>query len=72
MSRARRTVTDELLREVAAIYRREIDHAPTEAVAAHLGAPIRTARWWVRRARTAGHLGASLWGKPGETTEMGA
>lgn len=69
MSRApRRTITDDLLREVAAVYRREIDHAPTVAVGRHLGVAMRTARLYVRRARDAGHLGESLWGKAGETS----
>lgn len=68
MSRApRRTITDELLREVADVYRREINHAPTVAVGKHLGVAMRTARLYVRRARDAGHLGEAIWGKAGET-----
>jgi hypothetical protein len=64
---AKRKVTDEVLREVAAIYRANVDNNPTAAVAAHLGGVAdRTARLWVRRARDAGHLGDAPRGKAGE------
>lgn len=62
----RRKVTDDLLREVAEIYRREVDSNPSEAIAAHLGIADRTARLYVRRARDAGFLGKALRGKAGE------
>lgn len=63
---ARRKVTDDALREVAAVYRDNVDSQPTEAVRAHLGVELRTARLWVKRARDAGFLGESIKGKAGE------
>ncbi|MGH3737202.1 MAG: hypothetical protein ACRDT6_16535 [Micromonosporaceae bacterium] len=63
---ARRTVTDEVLRDVAEVYRRNVADNPTEAVRAHLGVADRTARLYVRRARDAGFLGEALPGKAGE------
>ena len=62
----RRRVTDDALREVADVYRANLDGNPTDAVRAHLGVADRTARLWVRRARDAGFLGESLRGKAGE------
>lgn len=63
---ARRKVTDDVLREVADIYRRNLSDNPTESVAVHLGVADRTARLYVRRARDAGFLGEALRGKAGE------
>jgi len=68
---ARRKVTDEVLREVARVYRENVGDNPTAAVARHLGesdqpVPDRTARLYVRRARDAGFLGQSIPGKAGE------
>jgi hypothetical protein len=63
---ARRKVTDDVLRDVAEVYRREIGKNPTEAVADHLGVAMRTAGLYVRRARDAGFLGEALRGKAGE------
>ncbi|PVB19103.1 hypothetical protein [Mycobacteroides abscessus] len=46
-----RTITAELLREVAAIYQANIRHAPTEAVADALGVKWRTAARYVQLCR---------------------
>jgi hypothetical protein len=60
-------ITDELLAEVAEVYRTNVDRNPTAAVARHFGlASDRTARLYVKRARTAGHLGDAVPGRPGE------
>lgn len=63
---ARRKVTDELLEEVAKVYRDNIDSSPTQAVSDRLGVAERTARLYVRRARDAGFLGEAPRGKAGE------
>lgn len=62
----KRKVTDDLLREVAQIYRENVNDSPTLAIAAHFGVADRTARLYVRRARDAGFLGESIKGKAGE------
>jgi hypothetical protein len=63
----RRKITDDLLREVARIYRANLDGGkPAEAVAADLDVEPRTARLYVRRARDRGFLGESIPGKAGE------
>ncbi|TYK50579.1 hypothetical protein [Actinomadura decatromicini] len=63
----RRRVTNEILRQVAEVYRENLAHAPVRAVAEHfdLGSD-RTARRWVQQARAAGHLGSAVKGKAGE------
>lgn len=62
----RRRVTDDLLRDVARIYRENVDSNPTAAVADHTGRRHRTAALYVQQAREAGFLGASIPGKAGE------
>lgn len=63
----RRRISDDVLREVAEVYRANVEQYPTRAVADHLGGVAdRTARLYVRRARDAGFLGPSLKGKGGE------
>ncbi|EGD44663.1 hypothetical protein NBCG_01083 [Nocardioidaceae bacterium Broad-1] len=59
-------ITDELLREVAEIYRANVEHEPTQAVADHFDKAHRTAALYIKRAREAGYLGAALKGKAGE------
>ncbi|MDQ3476863.1 MAG: hypothetical protein M3492_11175 [Actinomycetota bacterium] len=61
-----RSLTDDMLREVAEIYRANVDTKPIEAVAAHFDKQHRTAQLYVKRARDAGFLGAALKGKAGE------
>jgi hypothetical protein len=60
----RRTITDDHLREVAAVYTAELvrareggQRAPTAAVAKRWAVAAPTASRWVRLAREAGHLG---------------
>lgn len=65
-STARRKVTDDMLREVAAIYRSSVDINPTQQIADHFGKDPRTARLYVHWARRKGFLGAALTGKAGE------
>lgn len=62
----RRRVTDELLQEVAEVYRANIERNPTEAVAARVGKSHRTAGLYIKQAREAGFLGAAIKGKAGE------
>jgi hypothetical protein len=63
----RRKITDDLLRQVAAVYRANVDGGkPVAAVAADLGVEDRTARLYVRRARDRGFLGEAIPGKAGE------
>lgn len=59
-------VTDELLRQVAQVYRDNINDNPTTAVAHHTGGAHRTAVLYVQQARQAGFLGAALPAKAGE------
>lgn len=59
-------ITDELLREVAEVYRANVEHEPTQAVAEHFDKAHRTAALYIKRAREAGHLGAAIKGKAGE------
>jgi hypothetical protein len=51
-----RAITDELLKKVAEVYRRNIDRAPTQAVARSFGVKSRMASTYVDRARRAGYL----------------
>lgn len=52
----RRKVTDEMLREVADVYRANADDDPMNAVAAHFDKAYRTARLYVKHARDRGLL----------------
>jgi len=54
--RRRHALTDDVLREVAAIYEESINDAPTQAVADHYGIELRTASLRVKRAREAGYI----------------
>lgn len=65
---ARRRVTDDLLRQVAVVYRGRVTDRPTTAVAEHFHVAHRTATLYVQRARAAGHLGAAVPGRAGEST----
>jgi hypothetical protein len=58
-----RAITDEFLASVADVYRRNIDHAPTQAVARTFGVKPRMASNYVDRARKAGHLPPTKQGK---------
>jgi hypothetical protein len=58
-----RVITSELLKSVAEIYRRNIDHAPTQAVARAFGVKSRMASTYVDRARRAGYLPPTKQGK---------
>lgn len=60
---ARRTVTDDLLKEVAAIYRENVGSSPVEAVMNAFQTSHRTAARYVSRAREAGHLPPTSQGK---------
>jgi hypothetical protein len=61
-----RFLTDDMLREVAAVYRAAGRDKPTEAVRRHFGVEHRTAARYVKRARLAHFLGDALPGKAGE------
>jgi hypothetical protein len=58
-----RDITPELLERVAEVYRANIDHAPTEAVAKTFGVKSRMASTYVQRARAAGFLPPTKQGK---------
>jgi hypothetical protein len=51
-----RVITDDLLKKVAEVYRENIRHAPTKAVAKHFGVKDRMASTYVDRARKAAYL----------------
>ena len=55
-SREYRLITNEFLIEVAEVYRENIQHAPTKAVAKAFGVKDRMASTYVDKARKAGHL----------------
>lgn len=59
----RRVISGELLRRVAQVYRANIDHAPTRAVAETFGVKPRMASGYVQRARAAGYLPKTTQGK---------
>ena len=59
-------ITDALLREVASVYRANVNDRPTEAVAEHFGRQHRTATQYIKRARERGFLGPAIKGKAGE------
>ena len=61
--RARRRIDDELLRSVARIYRANIRHAPTGAVARTFGVRQRMASVYVDRARERGFLPPTTQGR---------
>jgi hypothetical protein len=63
---SRRRITDNVLQEVAEVYRANLDDKPTEAVAKHFEKSHRTAALYVKLAREAGHLGKATKGKAGE------
>jgi hypothetical protein len=58
-----RVITDEFLASVADVYRRNIAHAPTQAVARTFGVKPRMASNYVDKARQAGHLPPTKQGK---------
>jgi hypothetical protein len=63
LGKGKRTITSELLRQVADVYRANIDHAPTEAVARTFGVRSRMASGYVQRAREYGFLPPTKQGK---------
>jgi hypothetical protein len=58
-----RAINPELLKSVADVYRRNFDHAPTQAVARTFGVKSRMASAYVDRARRAGYLPPTKQGK---------
>jgi hypothetical protein len=58
-----REITPDLLKSVADIYRRNIDHAPTQAVARAFGVKSRMASTYVDRARQDNYLPPTKQGK---------
>lgn len=72
--RRRRRLTDELLREVAEVYRaaHKAGLPPTAAVSEHFEVLHTTAARWVTFARKAGIMGASLGPIPGERLQKAA
>ena len=63
LPREYRVITDSFLKSVAEVYRRNIDHAPTQAVARTFGVRARMASKYVDRARRAGYLSRTSQGK---------
>ncbi len=59
-------ITDELLQEVAQVYRANVNNKPTEAVAERFDKQHRTATQYIKRARERGFLGPAIKGKAGE------
>ena len=59
----KRRITGEFLQQVAAVYRANIDHAPTEAVARTFGVKHRQAGGYVKEARKRGLLPDTNQGK---------
>ncbi len=56
-----------MLRTVARVYRALMATGrPAQALAELFDVSDRTARWYIQRARAAGHLGEALSGKAGE------
>lgn len=72
-ARAARKVrmTDELLREVAEVYRANVANKPLEAVQDRFDKAHRTAALYVAKARERGYLNPALRGKAGEQKERG-
>ncbi|MBF9315818.1 hypothetical protein [Mycobacteroides chelonae] len=56
LTREYRVIDDDFLRQVAVVYRENIQHAPTKAVAKRFGVKDRMASTYVDKARRAGHL----------------
>jgi hypothetical protein len=56
LPREYRVITDDFLKSVAEVYRQNISHAPTKAVARAFGVKNRMASTYVDKARKAGHL----------------
>jgi hypothetical protein len=63
LPRELRVITDSFLQAVAEVYRRNIGHAPTQAVAKTFGVKARMASTYVDRARKAGFLPETKQGK---------
>jgi hypothetical protein len=63
LPREYRRLTDDVLRKVADVYRDNIRHAPTQAVAKHFGLQARMASTYVDRARKAGYLPSTNQGR---------
>jgi hypothetical protein len=63
MGKGKRRITDELLRQVAEVYRANIDNAPTEAVARTFGQRTRQASTYVQKARERGYLPPTTQGR---------
>ena len=63
LDKGKRRVSAGLLEEVADVYRANIDHAPTEAVARTFGVRSRMASNYVQRARERGFLPPTKQGK---------
>jgi hypothetical protein len=63
LPRERRVMTDEFLRNVAEVYRANIDAAPTKAVGATFGVQPRMASKYVDKARQKGYWPATLRGQ---------
>lgn len=61
--KGRRTLTSELARQVAEVYRANIDQAPTAAVAKTFGVKLRQASSYVQDARQRGYLPPTKQGK---------
>jgi len=64
--RKRRKVDEDLLSEVAAVYRANVDRGPTQAVGERFGKAPSTAALYVNLAREHGFLGAAIKGRAGE------
>ncbi len=63
---SRRTVNDDLLKQVAEVYRANVKDSPTRAVAAHFGKAHRTGALYVKQAREVGLLREAIKGRAGE------
>lgn len=63
VGKGKRIISAELLSQVADVYRANIDHAPTEAVARTFGVRSRMASGYVQRARQHGYLPPTKQGK---------
>ena len=63
LDKGKRLVTDQLLRQVADVYRTNIDHAPTQAVARTFAVKSRMASKYVQQARDRGLLPPTTQGK---------
>lgn len=63
ITRKNRRVTDHFLKQVAAVYRKNFAHAPTQAVAEKFNVSLRMASIYVDRARQVGHLPPTTQGR---------